>query len=378
MIIPRLTRRIGRHRLIWLGLTLVCVAVLGLWGSYHLALTLSFAMLGSFSGAFVVNGVVSALSDHHGAAGPASISEANAAAAAVGLVAPLVVGGSVIMGFGWRPGLAIALVPVAFLALFYRVRAPEPAPVRTVGGRRARPLPRSYWLAFVSIFATGSAETCITLWVADVLRDHAHVSPGTATAAVSTLVAGMFVGRLVGGRLVLLYRPTLVLLGSLVISAAGFAVFWSATVPWLAMAGLIVCGLGVALHYPLGIGLAVAHSDGQPDLAAARAAVAVGTSFAVAPFALGAIADRIGPHPAFLVVPAFLALSALVVLRLDRTDRRAGAGAVTLLAAGDGDAVGEREHDRLHALVAQHQVVEVHDHAGVRVVRVGVEHPAGA
>jgi fucose permease len=128
----------------------------------------------------------------------------------------------------------------------------------------------------------------------------------------------MVIGRLVGGRLLLVFRPTRMLLTALAVCLAGFAVFWSATVPWLAMGGLLLCGLGVGLHYPLGIGLALAHSDGQPDLAAARASFAVGISFAVAPFALGALADGVGPHTAFLLVPLFLALSAVAVVRLDR------------------------------------------------------------
>jgi fucose permease len=333
MVIPALTRRLGRHRLIWLGLTGVSVAALGLLVSHALPLTLAFAGVASISGSFAVNGIVAGLTDHHGAAGPASISEANAAAAAAGLVAPLVVGASVSLGFGWRPGLAVVVVPIVLLTLFWGVRMPEPQPVAPRNGGRARPLPRLYWLAFVSMFATGSVEVCITLWVADVLRDHAHVSPAVATAAVSTLIAGMFVGRLAGGRLVLRFRPTRVLLGALAVSAAGFAVFWSATVPWLAMPGLVICGFGVALHYPLGIGLAVAHSDGQPDLAAARASYAVGIAFGVAPFLLGAIADRIGPHPAFLLVPVFLVLAAFVIGRLDRATPPP---TLVLLAPGDG------------------------------------------
>jgi hypothetical protein len=62
--------------------------------------------------------------------------------------------------------------------------------------------------------------------------------------------------------------------------------------------------------------LAVEHSAGQPDLAAARTSYAVGISFGVAPFLLAAIADRIGPHLAFLLVPAFLVMSALAIVGL--------------------------------------------------------------
>ncbi|WP_327006311.1 MFS transporter [Dactylosporangium sp. NBC_01737] len=317
-VIPALTRRYGRNRLIWGGLTLISAAAVGMFAAHHLALTLTFATLASFGGSLLVNGVVAALTEHHGTAGPAAISEANAAAAAVGLVAPLVVGLAYGIGLGWRVGLVLVVVPTLLLAVFAGVRAPEPLQVVTADGKRVRRLPTTYWLAATSLFATGSVEVCLTLWGSDVLRAHADVSAGVATAAVSMMIAGMVAGRIIGGRLLLRYRPTRMLLAALGVSAAGFALFWSATVPWLAVSGLFVCGLGVGLHYPLGIGLALAHSDGQPDLAAARASFAVGISFAVAPFALGAIADAVGPHTAFLLVPGFLLLSVVVVARLDR------------------------------------------------------------
>lgn len=377
-IVPWATRTLGRQRLIWTGLTTVCLAAAGLWVSHPPPFTLGFAALASFGAACCVSGVVSALTDHHGPAGPASISEANAVGAAVGLIAPLAVGGAVTLGLGWRPGLAVVIVLTAGLAVvawLSGVRTPEPKPVVTVPGRRHAPLPRAYWLAWVSIFATGSVEVCVNLWGADVLRVHAGVAPGVATAALSAMVAGLFVGRVVGGRLLLRYPATRVLLGALGLSAVGFAVFWVATVPWLAFTGLVICGLGVAMHYPLGIGLAVTHSAGQPDLAAARASYAVGISFGTAPFLLGAVADRVGPHLAFLVVPGFIALAAAVVFALERGAGRSGSEARGSAAAGDGDAVGERQHDRVDPLVTEHQLVEVRDGAGLGVVRRRIDDP---
>jgi fucose permease len=132
------------------------------------------------------------------------------------------------------------------------------------------------------------------------------------------VVGGMCVGRFAGSRLVLRVPGTTVMLGALALSGVGFAMFWVATAPWLALIGLVVLGLGDALHYPLGMALAVEHSAGQPDLAAARASYALGVSFGVAPFVLGAVADRIGPHLAFLLLPAFLAMSATTMLALRR------------------------------------------------------------
>src|SRR2546430_873952 len=164
--------------------------------------------------------------------------------------------------------------------------------------------------------APGPVDLCLTLGVADVLRTHAGVAPGTATAAVSAIIAGMFVGRVAGGRLVLRYPPAAVLIGALGVSAAGFALFWLASTPWLALVGLAVCGLGNAVHFPLGLALAVAHSGGQPELALSRTTYAICFALGVAPFALGAFADVVGPHTAILMVAGFLAVSATAVTRL--------------------------------------------------------------
>jgi cyanate permease len=119
----------------------------------------------------------------------------------------------------------------------------------------------------------------------------------------------------------------------LVVSAAGFTVFWLATTAWLAILGLLVCGLGNALHYPLAIALAVEHSNGQPDLAAARSAYAMAVGFGLAPFALGWLADGVGTHRAFLMMYGLLVLAAFVVWRLlylqdHGVDPRAGADGV--------------------------------------------------
>jgi MFS family permease len=318
--IPELVRWLGRGRVIWYGLVGVSLAAAGLWFSHPLALTLTFVTIGSYFGGFVVNAAVATLADHHGAAGSASITEANAAAAASGLVAPLVVGGAVSAGFGWRAGLAVVMLLTALVglaAMASGVRAPVPRRDTATEAQGRRPLPRGFRLAFASLFATCSVEVCLNLWAADLLRIRAHVSPGLATASLSAILAGMLAGRLAGGRLVLRRRPTRVLLGALVLSAAGFTVFWLATAPWLGIVGLALCGLGNATHYPLGIALAVANSDGQPDIGAARAAYAIGLAFGVAPFLLGALADGVGPHLAFLVLPGFLVASAVAVLRLD-------------------------------------------------------------
>jgi fucose permease len=157
-------------------------------------------------------------------------------------------------------------------------------------------------------------EFCLTFWAAEGLREHTGAGPAAATAGVTAVVAGMFAGRLAGGRVALLIRPALLMLAAIGLALAGFGVFWLSTATVPALAGLAVAGAGVSLQYPVGAVRAVAASAGRPDRAAARVSLAAGLASGVAPFALGATADQVGTHTAFLLVPGLLLLAAAGVL----------------------------------------------------------------
>ncbi|RQX38490.1 MFS transporter, partial [Micromonospora chalcea] len=132
------------------------------------------------------------------------------------------------------------------------------------------------------------------------------------------IVCGMFAGRIAGGRAALRWPPVPLLLGALTVSLAGFALFWGSTVGWLAVTGLVVLGLGNALHYPLAISIALAVAGPAADKAAGWSAYSMGVGFGIAPVALGWVADGAGPHPAFLLLPAFIAVAVLLTVRLGR------------------------------------------------------------
>ncbi len=194
----------------------------------------------------------------------------------------------------------------------------EVSPPVAAGGLGAGRLPAGYWIAWVLISLTGSVEVCLNLWSGDVLRQHAGMSAGAAATAVAGIIAGMCAGRLIGGRIALRVAAPPLLLAALGVSALGFAVFWAAPQPWLAVTGLAVTGLGNGMHYPLGIAMALQASAGRPDQAAARSSYGMAVSFGVAPFALGALADQAGARPAFLLVPLFLLAAAALVPPLAR------------------------------------------------------------
>ncbi|MGS2614238.1 MFS transporter [Micromonospora sp. LZ34] len=323
-----IARRFGRGAAIWLGLAGVAVGVAALGTLRALPATLTAVAVIATFGMMVISGVNVVLTARHGPAAPAALTEANAACAGMGILAPLVIGTSVDAGWGWRPVMAVEvglIALVALAALTFRVRLPEAAPAPaarpTAAAGPDRRLPRAYWIAWVLMAVTGSIEVCLSLWTADVLRSHAGMTAGAASAAVAAIVCGMFLGRLLGGRIALRYRPVPLLLAALGVSLAGFTVFWAAPIGWLAVTGLVVLGLGNALHYPLAISIALAVAGPAADRAAGWASYSMGIGFGIAPVALGRVADGVGPHLAFLLLPGFIAAAALLAVRLGRALR---------------------------------------------------------
>ncbi len=323
LIFAPLVRRYGRAVVMWGGLLCLCLGA-GLYvATTVLAVTLTGALLASFGGSFVITTTAAALSDHHGRGGPAAITEANAVAAGVGTVAPLVVGAAVGIGLGWRAALLLVVPAVAVLYAFggrLGMPAPTEEPAHHVGSRR---LPSRYWIVWGVLVCGIAVEFCMTLWTADILRNRFEMGDGAASAGITTLLFGMFLGRLAGGRLALRFDVELLLYAAIVVCAIGFAGFWVTTVPSLALAALLVCGLGIALFYPLGLALAIDVSEGRPDLASARSGLAAALASGGGPLLLGALADRFGIHNAFLVVPVLLAMAAVGIRIGGRSQRAA-------------------------------------------------------
>lgn len=318
---PRLVGSLGRGRTLWAGVVGMLAGIVLFCATPALPLTLAGAALAGLFGSLVVNGTAAALSDYHGAAGPAAVSEANATAAAAGTVAPLVLGLAAASALGWRAGLLLTLPLAAVLAAVAALRGihlPSPPPVEASGspaGRATagRSLPRAFWAAWAVLLLCISVEFSLTFWASELLVSRAGLAAGSAAAGITALVAGMTVGRLVGARLALRHPVDTLLLVAIGTALAGFGLFWVATAPLLALAGLVLAGLGVSLHFPLGISRAIAAADGRSDLATGRSALAAALAIGGAPFLLGALADGVGAHRAMLVVPVLLVAAATLV-----------------------------------------------------------------
>jgi fucose permease len=117
------------------------------------------------------------------------------------------------------------------------------------------------------------------------------------------------------------------LLASIAVSLAGFVVFWTTPIGWLAVTALGVAGLGIAGQFPLSLARLVAASDDRPDDASASASFALGIAIAGAPPLVGALGGLVGVRLGLLLVPALCVVAAALVLLTPTAPARTTASA---------------------------------------------------
>lgn len=315
-------RRIGRGPMLRLGSVTLSAGLLAYTGFSPLALTLLGAFVASLGGTMIMVGVNAFLPDRHGAAGPRAMSEAHAFGATMGLLGPLAVGAGVAIGWGWRPGLLATIVGLLVLELVRGRRTEEfdsahGHPDDEPGHAPHGPLPRLFWFAWFVFAMCAGTEFCLTLWGSDLLRDRAGLGGAAAAAALVTIVGGIAVGRIAGAPLVSRFDPDVVLMATMALTIVGFTVAWLSSSALPMLIGFSITGLGLGLQSPLAIGRAVIAAAGQADRGAGLASVAAGVASGLAPFALAAVADHVGVHTAFLIVPVLMALG-IVLVRLEQ------------------------------------------------------------
>jgi predicted MFS family arabinose efflux permease len=308
----RVVVRLGRRRAFWTAAACLAGGALLLAGGTVLAVTLTGSALLGLSGALIVVLVQSTLADRHGGLGAAALLEANALATGLGAAAPFVVALAIVAGSSWRAVFAgVAILALPALALAYRaVEFPPPVPVHATGSGR---LPASYWTLWAALLAFIAAEFCIAFWSTDYLQSEHELRPSTAAASASLFLVGMTAGRLAGGRLARRLPGTWLLAGALAVAAAAFTGFWLLPAAAGVVAALALTGLGVSVLYPVTLSLALDTAAGRTDAASARAAFASGFAIAIAPFALGALADASGLRAAYGIVPVLLAAGAILL-----------------------------------------------------------------
>lgn len=306
----RVVRLVGRRQLFWWSSLAFGVGSVVFALAYVVALSLVGAVVMGSAGTVLLTSAQAALSDRHGRRREQALVEANIGAGVCGVLAPLLLAVLAHTAATWRVAMIIPVVGMAVAWLAFRnLDLPEVAsPPQSLPHRNS--LSTSFWMLAILVALGIGIEFCLIYFGAEFLIRAEHLSTAAAGAALSLFFAGLLLGRIVGGRLT--RRPgqagSLVLL-SLALVAAGFAVLWLVPVLVAALTGLFVAGLGVANLYPLSAALALATAPGQADVANARVQLLGGMVSLTAPLVLGALADFIGLQDAFAVEPVLIVAS---------------------------------------------------------------------
>jgi MFS family permease len=169
-------------------------------------------------------------------------------------------------------------------------------------------------VAFAAIFAEGASAD----WAAVYLTDVAHAAPALAAGAFSGFAATMAVARLAGDRVVDRFGPVWTVRVGGLLATLGALTVAASRVPWLAIAGFALIGLGVAVVVPLAFTAAGNAGPHPGQQIAGVATIAYGAGL-VAPASVGGIAEVSSLSISFVGVAV---LSALVIVGAPMLGRR--------------------------------------------------------
>jgi fucose permease len=308
--------RLGRRRAMWLGALGLMLGTALLCAAHRPFLSIgACAAIGAIGGLLPVV-VASTLADVHGERRDIAYTEANAASYLFSLLGPLGVGAALALDIDWRfavmSGVALGLLVVF---RFRRVRLPEAPPAGTAlrGG-----LTIVYWSYWTTLGLGVATEYCVLLWAPEYLEQVAGLSRTGAAVGAGAFMAAMIAGRVACSRLLLRHGAPRLLRAALLLTLAGFAVYWTlgdaarVRSGWAALSaitGLFLTGVGIAPIYPLTLALAVQAAGPLAALASARTTLASGGAILIMPALLGGAADLIGLREATLIVPLLVVLA---------------------------------------------------------------------
>ncbi len=155
------------------------------------------------------------------------------------------------------------------------------------------------------VLALALAEGAATDWLPLLMVDGHGLDPALGSAAYTVFAATMTIGRFAGGRFVSRYGEAAALRATALISAVGIALVSLVDSQPLAVAAVVLWGIGASLGFP--VALSAAGQSGANSAARVSAAATIGyVAFLVGPPALGALGEHVGLRDAMLVVVALV------------------------------------------------------------------------
>lgn len=320
-------KRLGRQRVFWGGGAGMGLGVLVVITGQHPAITILGMFITGILGTFILAMVNATLADKHQRFRAYALTEANIMAALVSTGGPFLVGAFTFTGLSWRAAMVVPFLFWLLARLTLATRIPVPkATAETRPSSESthiqEQLPQLYWWYWTAVVLCVSAEWCAVAWGATFLDDAVGLTTADAAALMSVFFVSVTVGRVFGSILTRRFPAEQLLFGTIVLSIAGFMLFWLSPMLPLTVVGMVITGLGFANQYPMGLTAATNAAPLQPDLAAIRLSLGVGLAIMLVPQLLGSLADFIGIETAFGIANVFMLAALFITLFAMRFQRQ--------------------------------------------------------
>jgi predicted MFS family arabinose efflux permease len=323
----RVAKRFGRRAVFWGGGAGMAIGAIALTRSDQTAVTILSAFMMGALGSFLLVMIQATLADHHGDRRAIALTESNVAASIAAMLAPLFISQLEGIELGWQVAIYVA-VGCWLVAVFVWRHEPIPERLNTErtnnSSQSVDRLPRIFWVYWLIVLLSVSAEWCIAFWGADFLENIVGLTRVNASAAITIYLLGFVIGRAAGSRLTRTYPTQKLLLAAAGLLIVGFPIFWFARIPAGSLIGLFIAGLGLANMFPLTLSTVTNLAPTLANKASARTSLASGIAILVTPQILGSAADQVGIDSAFVVVAVLSAgILVLVIATVRATARKA-------------------------------------------------------
>lgn len=217
---------------------------------------------------------------------------------------------------------ALVLVPLAVIAT---TRFPPPKqaqgfPLADAGRLLRDPL---MLLMGVMLFLESGMEITVGGWTSTFVTEELVASERTALILLSLYWAGMMLARLAIGTVLGGASAFRILSFSLLIALAGAAMLLGTDTIGIAAVGVFLLGVGFAAMFPTVLGFIGTRYVALAGTAFSAAFVMALSGGMLLPYSAGVLGDRFGMRGALLIVPAALAILAVLLGILSRRLRRA-------------------------------------------------------
>lgn len=318
ILVPLAAVRVGRKGSLGLGLTTMALGLAILCLAPDLRISLTGSLIVGMTLPLGISVSSAVMAERSGPHIGIAMAEANTIAYIGFLMAPGIVNLAEAT-VGWRWSFVIPALIYALYGLAIRNLPLGAVQMHAATGGTGR-LSSAYWCHWAMLSLGVAAELSMAVWAPSYLETAARLPRETALWSSMIFPLGMFAGRAAVSLMLRRMRADALVLPSMLLGAVGVLIFVLAQEFWLAAAGMLVAGLGMAGLYPFGITLVMLAAGEARDRGAARAALASGAATLTAPVLIGAVADKAGMRAAFGLIPLFLLLAGIAHLMGKRLD----------------------------------------------------------